>query len=171
MSWIMVCVPFVLQGIIMGLDEGYFHVRRGLPKWERIGHPLDTLSMLVCLGYVLFVPYSADHLKTYIILAVISCIMVTKDEFVHKHVCPRSEMWLHALLFSLHPLILLSTAFIWIYTTSPFPPLWLSGWLKYPDLLSVFLLLQTFLAAIFFLYQVVFWNVIWVRKHAIKDQQ
>ncbi|GAB4185175.1 MAG: hypothetical protein Tsb0015_01920 [Simkaniaceae bacterium] len=171
MTWLFIFIPFLLQGIIMAFDEGYFHLRRGLPVWERIGHPLDTLSVLICLAYALFVPYSPDHLKTFIILSLISCIMVTKDEFVHKHVCPRNEMWLHALLFSLHPLILLSTALIWVYTTSPSPPAWLSIWLKHPDILGAFLLFQFFLVIGFFLYQIVFWNFVWGKRNGIRDQQ
>ncbi len=160
MTWVVVVIPFILQGIIMLIDEGYFHLRRGLPLWERIGHPLDTFSVLICLSYALFVPYTPDHLKTFVVLSVISCIMVTKDEFVHKHVCPRNEMWLHALLFSLHPLILISTALIWIYTTSLNPPAWLDTWLTNAEFLGTFLLMQFFLCAFFLLYQVIFWNVI-----------
>jgi len=28
----------------MGVDEFYFHRRRGLPRWERLAHPLDTMT-------------------------------------------------------------------------------------------------------------------------------
>ena len=83
-------VPFFLQILIISFDEFYFHVRRGLPKWERLGHPLDTLTVLACFCFVLFVPYSPFSLKVYIALALFSCIFVTKDEFVHKEHCPAS---------------------------------------------------------------------------------
>ena len=63
-------IPFLVQGIVITLDEFVFHVKRDLPKWERIGHPLDTLSVLICFAVVLFVPYSATILKVYIWLSV-----------------------------------------------------------------------------------------------------
>ena len=95
-------VPLVLQGIAMLVDELWFHRARSLPRWERIGHPIDTLTVLLCMSYVLFVPYSKEAVFPYAILAIISCITVTKDEFVHKQHCPASENWLHAILFLLH---------------------------------------------------------------------
>lgn len=88
MIWITVTIPFMLQALAILIDEWVFHRRRGLPKWERIGHPLDTLSLLLCLVYVLWVPFSTGALKVFCILSLISCLMVTKDEFVHKEHCP-----------------------------------------------------------------------------------
>ena len=81
---------------VINIDEFYFHVKRGLPKWERIGHPLDTLTVLACFAFILIFPYSSLNLKIYIGLALFSCVFVTKDEFVHKECCPASEQWLHA---------------------------------------------------------------------------
>ena len=46
-------IPIVLQGVIMVVDEGWFHRTRGLPRWERIGHPLDTLTIVLCLAWLL----------------------------------------------------------------------------------------------------------------------
>ena len=45
-----------LQGLAMLVDELLFHRRRGLPRWERIGHPIDTLSVLACYGVSLWLP-------------------------------------------------------------------------------------------------------------------
>src|SRR5438105_13033611 len=104
--WFLGLIPFILQAIAMIFDEGYFHIRRGLPRWERIGHPVDTLSVIACMGFVLFVPFSTSTLVGYIALAAFSSILVTKDEFVHKHHCPATEQWLHALFFTLHPITL-----------------------------------------------------------------
>jgi 2-polyprenyl-6-hydroxyphenyl methylase / 3-demethylubiquinone-9 3-methyltransferase len=42
LGWLV--VPLGLQALAMAVDEAYFHRRRGLPRWERIGHPLDTLT-------------------------------------------------------------------------------------------------------------------------------
>ena len=110
--WVLSLLPFALQALAIAFDEGYFHVRRGLPKWERIGHPIDTLSVLLCMGFVLFVPFSSHALIYYCLLASFSTILVTTDEFVHKHHCPASENWIHAILFTLHPITLISAAFI-----------------------------------------------------------
>lgn len=163
--YILAIIPFLLQAICIGIDEIYFHYKRGLPKWERIGHPLDTLSVLICMYMILYVPFSFDSLKIYIGLSIFSCIMVTKDEFVHKHFCPPLENWLHAVLFTLHPMVLAVTGMIWTSLhTSSF--VWIS-WLSHP-LLGTFLYVQTFFMTLFFFYQIIFWNFIWKDKIAIK---
>ena len=46
-------IPFVLQMLRMIGDEFYFHRRRTLPRWEWLGHPLDTLSVLLCWSVIL----------------------------------------------------------------------------------------------------------------------
>jgi hypothetical protein len=138
-------IPFVLQTLIIFLDEFGFHVKRGLPKWERLGHPLDTLTVVICFGFVAFVPYSSLALKIYIGLAIFSCIFVTKDEFVHKEVCPASEQWLHALLFLNHPVVLTAAALLW-------------------GKMSTFLTIQMAMAALFGLYQLIYWNLIWKER-------
>jgi hypothetical protein len=157
--------PFCLQLIAMGVDEGVFHLKRGLPKWERIGHPLDTLSFLVCLFYVLFLPYSPTALKGFIALAILSCLLVTKDEFVHKHHCPASEQWLHALLFINHPIILTSTALMWPFLHPGEIPSWLL-WMGSGEHFRFFLILQTICTGLFMGYQILYWNVIWKEKKA-----
>lgn len=151
-------IPFVIQLIVIGIDEFYFHVRRGLPKWERLGHPLDTLTVLVCFSFLLFFPYSVTHLKIYCGLAIFSCIFVTKDEFVHKEHCPASEQWLHALLFLNHPVVLTAAGLLWpiLHGTALFA--WMSPLLPYREQLRDFLGVQTACTALFFLYQVVYWN-------------
>ncbi len=112
MQW-MILIPFIVQMAVITFDEFYFHVRRGLPKWERIGHPLDTLTVLGCFAFIAWVPYSPLTLKLYIGLALFSCLFVTKDEFVHKECCPASEQWLHALLFLNHPVVLTAAGLLW----------------------------------------------------------
>src|SRR5262245_66006812 len=44
---------FPLQMIFIAVDEIHFHRRRGLPRWERLGHPLDTLTVLACFVWLL----------------------------------------------------------------------------------------------------------------------
>ena len=86
--WIYALIPFGLQALVIACDEWIFHHKRGLPKWERIGHPLDTLSLLICSILPLWLPFNSFNLKLYIALSAVSCLMVTKDEFVHKEHCP-----------------------------------------------------------------------------------
>lgn len=169
MIWWTALIPFVFQAIAIGLDEGVFHIRRGLPKWERIGHPLDTLTVLFCMAYVLWVPFSSGALIGYIAAAAFSTLFVTKDEFVHKEHCPASEQWLHAVLFTLHPLTLISAAFIWPVVQNMEVSPWIAHWLTEKDALRQFLLTQFIAMSFFFVYQIVFWNLIW--KEPIKHDQ
>lgn len=132
--------PFLLQALAMMFDEFYFHHRRGLPSWERIGHPIDTVSVLVCYIYVLVQPYDSNELWIYITLCGISCLLITKDEFVHTRECEASENWLHALLFVLHPISFLSAGLLW----------------QQNDL--DFLKIQTLLISFFLIYQILYWG-------------
>jgi 2-polyprenyl-6-hydroxyphenyl methylase/3-demethylubiquinone-9 3-methyltransferase len=43
-----------------------------------------------------------------------SCLLVTKDEFVHHLGCTGGEHWIHAVLFLLHPAVLAATAWLWV---------------------------------------------------------
>ena len=143
-------LPFTLQGLAMGLDEAWWHRRRELPLVEGAGHALDTLVFLGCLACPLLLPPSAPHLRLYLALAVGSCLLITKDEWLHQRLCRGGEHWVHAVLFLLHPLVLGATAFLWLSTGGgvlagiPVPP---------PGRAKGFLLLQAILVAAFFLIQ------------------
>ncbi len=167
--WYTALIPFVLQALAIFFDEAVFHVRRGLPKWERIGHPLDTLTVLCCMGFVLWVPFSKAMLITYIVLAVFSTLFVTKDEFVHKEVCPASEQWLHAVLFTLHPITLTAAGFMWPVVQGVQVESWIFSWLNNPEALHLFLYGQFAAMSAFLFYQIIFWNVLW--KESLHDQQ
>jgi hypothetical protein len=158
--WFVIFLPFILQFIVISLDEGIFHLKRGLPRWERIGHPIDTASVLSCVLYVLLIPYSPAALKGFIALAIVSCLLVTKDEFVHKHHCPASEQWLHALLFINHPIVLTSAAMMWPFLHPGETPEWLN-WIGHAEQLRLFLLTQLGLISAFMAYQIIYWNFIW----------
>jgi hypothetical protein len=97
----------------MSVDELWFHRRRGLPRWERIGHPLDTATVLLCLSLPWLLPLEARTLWLYAGLAAFSCLFVTKDEPVHARLCPAGEHWVHAVLFVLHPVTLAIAALLW----------------------------------------------------------
>lgn len=163
----LILIPFIVQLIAMSVDEGYFHLKRGLPKWERIGHPIDTLSVLLCFLFVLFVPFSSGMLKVFIGLCVISCLLVTKDEFVHKHHCPASENWLHALLFINHPIILTATGLIWYALKEQAQISWIGQWLSQKEMLHTFLIIQAAGSTLFMIYQIVYWNFIWQEKQKV----
>lgn len=99
----------------MAIDEFFLHRRRGLGWWERIGHPLDTLSVLGCLVLASFFPMSRENIFIFASCALISCVLVTKDEWVHSRECSGFENWLHAFLFMVHPLILGSALVFWTF--------------------------------------------------------
>lgn len=139
--WIL---PFLLQMPLIVFDEWAFHRKRALPKWERIGHPLDTLSVVIALLLPAFFAYSPPLLKVFIGLSLISCLMVTKDEWVHKHHCPAAEHWVHALLFLNHPILLTGAGFLWA-SDLPWGP--------------AFLKMQMGFAFLFMLYQAIYWNI------------
>jgi 2-polyprenyl-6-hydroxyphenyl methylase / 3-demethylubiquinone-9 3-methyltransferase len=137
-------VPIALQALAMLVDELWFHRRRGLPRWERIGHPLDTLSLAACLAWLLATPPGETWaLGGYAGLAIFSTLFVTKDEWVHARYCEAGEQWLHAVLFALHPIVLAVFALAW--------------WHGHVTLLAG----QLAITVAFLGYQVVYWNVIW----------
>jgi hypothetical protein len=153
----LIFIPFIVQAVVIALDEYVYHIKRGLPKWERVGHPIDTLSVVGCFAFILFAPYEASMIKYYVILAVFSCILITKDEFVHKHHCPAAEHWLHSILFVNHSILLAAMGLMWpkLHGRDIF------HWLPAPELLRPFLWMQATFATLFFLYQVIYWNFIY----------
>lgn len=135
----------IAQGFLMAVDEVYFHRRRRfkLPRWERLGHPLDTLTVLIPLLLALLFPPAAPWTGTFLALAVFSCLFVTKDEWVHARLCEPAEQWLHALLFLLHPALFAAIFFLWREGER--------GWIA----------LQTVLTAGFLCWQALYWNGPW----------
>jgi hypothetical protein len=129
----------------MFVDEIHFHRQRGLPRWERVGHPIDTLSVLVCYGVALTQQPKGGALIVYAVLAVLSCVLITKDEFVHSRRCLPSEQWLHSLLFVLHPIVLGAAALLWFKNRTAI----VAG--------------QSALTLAFGCYQVLYWNLPWTR--------
>ncbi len=166
--WILVILPFALQAVTIGIDEVWFHWKRGLPKWERIGHPVDTFTVLLCMGYVLFVPFSKQALLPYCLLSAFSCVMVTKDEFIHKEHCSGAENWFHAVLFLLHPITLASAGLIWPVSWGVETAPWIASWLTQTAILTNFLKVQFFCMFLFMLYQIVFWNFVWKDRPVLK---
>jgi len=158
--------PFFLQMIFMAADEFWFHRRRGLPRWERIGHPLDTLTVVLCLAWILLIPPNHRTVAVFLALAIFSCVFVTKDEPVHKRCCSAAELWLHAILFVLHPIVMASAGLLWpaIWSTSPDYLLWA---VQFSGFERAFILFNCALMVSFGIYQIVFWNLLWHPKKAL----
>ncbi len=158
-------LPLAAQALATLADEVHFHRRRGLEKWERIGHPLDTLTVLACVGWVLLVPPTPRAIEGYLALAAISCVFITKDELVHAGRCRGGEHWLHAILFVLHPLALASIGLLWLalsVETSALPV-----WLREVPA-DILLTVHFTAAATFCLYQALYWNVPWLRPPPVR---
>ena len=116
-------LPFALQGLAMSVDEFGFHRKRPVPRWEWLGHMLDTLVFLGCLSCPLLLAPTPAHLKLYAALAAGSCLLITKDEVIHRRLCSGGEQWLHAVLFILHPVVLMAAACLWLALPGlPLPP-------------------------------------------------
>ena len=139
-SWLM--IPFALQGTAMLFDEFHFHRKRGLARWERVGHPLDTLSVLACFGFISAVPPTDSNIRIYVGLCAFSCLFITKDEGVHTGACDATENWLHAILFVLHPVTFFAAGMMWQSA---------------PDAWS--LTIQPYIVLAFLFYQVIYWNI------------
>ena len=144
-------LPFLIQGIVMFFDEFYFHRKRGLPLWERIGHPLDSLTVLACYLFILWQPATHANIYIYAGLCTFSCVFITKDEFVHTKFCDAKENWLHAMLFVLHPITFLCAGIIWK-----------------ENLGANILLIQTIFIAAFMLYQILYWSPFGITKKQSK---
>jgi hypothetical protein len=143
---VLVILAFAAQATAMFVDERTFHRRRGLPRWERIGHPLDTLTVLACYVWLLAVRPTMPNAVVYVALVMASSLFVTKDEPVHAERCTPHEQWLHAVLFVLHPMVLFGAGFLW-WTTR----------------FHAVLVAQLGLTAAFALYQLLYWNRPWRR--------
>jgi 2-polyprenyl-6-hydroxyphenyl methylase/3-demethylubiquinone-9 3-methyltransferase len=113
LPWIL---PFALQGLAMLADEFGWHRKREVSRREWLGHLLDTAVFAACLAYLRVVPPDPGRLGGYVAMAGFSCVLITKDEWVHQRRCPGSEHWLHAILFVLHPVVLIAAGLLWLGT-------------------------------------------------------
>jgi hypothetical protein len=130
----------------MGVDEK-LHWKRGLGRWERLGHPLDSLTVLIPMSLISLTTVTKPLLSAYVVLSAFSCLFITKDEFIHSKECSPFENWLHAVLFIIHPMIFFTSGILWIYHPN-------DQLLKY----------QPLLVGMFMLYQVVKWSIPWKQQ-------
>ncbi len=137
-------LPVLVQGAFLLVDELYCHRRRTLRRWERLGHPVDTLAFLACVALLLLLPVTSTALVAYSVAAVFSCVLITKDEWQHRELCSGFENWLHSVLFMLHPVVLGWLGYLW--------------WRGDADAGAIASFTLVF-ASVFFLYQIVYWNI------------
>ena len=121
MAWVILLFPFVILGIVTSFDELYYHRKRGLPRWERLGHPLDLLSFVFCWGWMATHDFNDVNLCIYIALSVFACVLSTKDEWVHTELCPPGEQWMHSMMFMFNPMVFFCGGFIWACAPSTLP--------------------------------------------------
>jgi hypothetical protein len=133
-------LPWAVQGTLILCDEAIMHRKREIPRWERIGHPLDTLTVLACFAVILLREPTLGSLQLYAGLAIFSCLFVTKDEWVHAARCTPGEHWLHSMLFILHPICLGAAGVAWWHGE-----------------LGLFLRIEAGLISAFLLYQIAYW--------------
>lgn len=138
-AWLII---WPLQGGLMLFDEFYLHKKRGLGKWESVGHPVDTLLFLSCFAYTLLVPYASESISAFIALSILSSIVIAKDEWVHHKECCLLEQWTHTFLFIVHPFALWGLFHLW----------------KAGDIKPIFV--QSIIISLFLLYQIVYWNIL-----------
>jgi hypothetical protein len=121
---ILAFVAFMMQSSLIAVDEFICHRSRVLPRWELVGHPIDTFCLWAYLAALWFL--DADFvwaLSVAAILGFISCLVITKDEWEHKKHSSAFENWLHAMLFVIHPTVVLLYYYLWYEDVDDFIPL------------------------------------------------
>jgi hypothetical protein len=166
-SWAWYAAPalYLVHALAMVVDEARFHRRRGLGRWERWGHPADTLTVLAC--YLLALSAPSAGLGLYLAAAVFSTLFVTKDEWIHAGACTGGEMWLHAFLFALHPVLLfLAGLHGWSAPAAAAPETALAAAVPATAgsghaFFGAFLAGQAVVTGMFLLWQTLYWNGPW----------
>ncbi len=97
-----------LQGALMIADERAFHRARALGEWESWGHAADSAVFAAALVPAALLAPTRGAAVLYAAGAVFSTALATKDEWIHARECAGAEHWLHAVLFALHPCVLIA---------------------------------------------------------------
>ena len=161
MTLVLLISPFLLQGLAISFDEFYFHHKRGLGWWERLGHPLDTIALLICYSFSQNSAPSSENILIFIFLSIFSSLLITKDEFVHNAECGPMEQWLHSILFIIHPVNLIVLGLVWTNSLS----------LNLENLILINNLIkgQFIFMCLFLSYQILYWSIPW--KKIITEQK
>ena len=101
------------QAALMVADEWAFHRVRVLGKWESWGHVADSVAFASVLVLPALAAPEGAALGWYVAAGAASTVMVAKDQWIHARECTGSEHWVHALLFSLHPAVLIAVGALW----------------------------------------------------------
>ncbi len=101
------------QAGVMLIDEAVHHRRRGLGVWEARGHVLDSLIFAAALAPAALLAPTRGAALLFAALATASSLLATKDEWIHAGECAPAEHWIHALLFVLHPCVLIAVGALW----------------------------------------------------------
>lgn len=96
-----------MQGILLLYDDVVLHRRRGLPRWERAGHPIDAFFFSLPIAIAAFGGPTTPS-GVYWTLSFLSCIIILKDEWVHVGRIGALEATIHAALFVIHPVTLVA---------------------------------------------------------------
>lgn len=128
---------WAFHGLLAIVDEFKFHRDRGLGRWERIGHPVDSIFFIAPFIYTHFF----ENTTVFLVMCALSCVIVTKDEFIHNHECNSTEQWLHSVLFIMHPISLYGLWYFWQNNQ------------------MIFITMQTSIIFVFMLYQIIYWNI------------
>ncbi len=150
--------PLVAQGLASLVGEFYFHFARGLPRWEHLGHPLDTFTVLAPILWQGFSLRSQDNLTVSIVAAAFSCLFVIKNKFAHTDVSAPAEHVNYALMFVLYPLVFAALALLWPFYHAPAGAI---VWLEQFRGLESALPIQSSILTLYMIYQAVYWNLIW----------
>lgn len=164
-------LPIILQFLIVGFDEVYYHNKRVLQRSEQIGHALDTLTVLLPFALILLVPPTATAVLIYTLLSIFSCLFITKDELGYHNLCEAGERWLHAMAFTLHPLVFVAAGLLWPamrLSTSSNQPFEL---LRYRGDEVYFIAGNAVLLLLFSIYEVIPRDIIWAPLLKLMDHE
>jgi 2-polyprenyl-6-hydroxyphenyl methylase/3-demethylubiquinone-9 3-methyltransferase len=98
---------------LMLVDEIVYHRRRVLGVWESWGHAFDSVVFAAALAPAALLAPSRRAALLFVVLAAASSLLATKDEWMHARECEPTEHWVHALLFVLHPCVLIAVGALW----------------------------------------------------------
>jgi hypothetical protein len=146
-------LPLVEQGLDILVDEFYFQFARGLPRWEHLGRPLDTFTVLAPILWQGFSLQSQGNLMVYVVPP-------------HSRACSSSRMNSYIPMFALRPSTSMPCSSSCIHWFLPLlllchAPAGAIVWLEQVLGRASALPIQAAILALYMIYQAVYWNLIW----------
>jgi len=102
------------QGALLLVDDRVYHAERGLSRRECWGHVADSLVFAAALAPAALRAPTPRAVALFALGAAFSTVFVTKDEGIHARECRAPEHWVHAVLFALHPCVLIAAGALWL---------------------------------------------------------